>query len=133
MAITKNGARQWPMVAYVDFTYDNLTDATGVAAIDIPVNATVVGGGLVINTVFNSATSDTIDVGDGSDTDRYTASPIDVTATGYTALTLTGYTYTAQDTIDILWDGTGAAPTTGAGTLIVWYIIDDRANEVQPV
>jgi hypothetical protein len=132
MSITKNAGRQYPLVAYVDFTYSDLTDATGVEAIDIPANATVIGGGLYIGTVFNSATSDTIDVGDGGDTDRYTASPIDVTALGYTALTLTGYTYTASDTIDILWDGTGTAPSTGAGTLIVYYMIDERAQEVVP-
>lgn len=132
MAITKDSGRQYPLVARVDFTYSDLTDATGVEAIDIPPGAEIVGGELVIETAFNSATSDTIDVGDGGDTDRYTASPVNVAATGRTALTLTGYTYTAKDTIDILWDGTGTAPTAGAGYLKVTYTIEDRANEVNP-
>lgn len=132
MAITKKSGRQEGLWAEVEFTYADLVSATPQTAIVVPPNAVIVGGELVISTAFNSATSDVIEVGDGGDDDRYTASDINVAAAGRTALTITGYRYTVQDTIDIKWTGVGTAPSAGAGTLRVQYLIKDRATGVQP-
>jgi hypothetical protein len=113
MAITKDAGRQYPLVAKVDFTYANLTDATAVEAVDLPANAVVTGGHLTITTVFNSATSDTIAVSGGGVT---FLGATDVTSTGATIFsTLVAPVFTSNDTIDLTWDGTGTAPTTGAG------------------
>ena len=111
MAISKNSARQYPLMASVDVTYDMLTSGSAEAAVDIPAGATVVGGYLVVDTAWDSATSDVLDIGDGDDVDRYTASQIDLTAAGATALDVTAYEYTVQDTIDLTWTGAGCCPT----------------------
>lgn len=132
MAITKNSGRQTGLWAEVSFTYADLVSATPQQAVDVPPNAVLVGGELVISTAFNSGTSDVIEIGDGGDDDRYTVSDVNVAAAGRTALTITGYRYTVQDTIDIKWTGAGTAPTAGAGTLRLQYLIKDRATETQP-
>lgn len=127
MAITKDSGRQDVLAAVVDFTYADLVDATAVEAINMPAGAIVVGGRLVITTAFNSGTSDTIAVGDG--TNAYLAAT-SVAATGSTELA-GGLPYSASDTVDLTWDGTGAVPTAGAGKLIVEYVVSGRACEVQ--
>ncbi len=124
--------RQYPLVAIQDITYAQLTTGTAVPGIKLPFGARVIGGGLVVTTVWNSAVSDVLDIGDGVDADEYTSSQIDLTALGYTALTITGYEYTTSDWVDLTWTGSGAVPTTGAATLILMYTIDGRANEVMP-
>lgn len=123
--------RQHPLVARQYFTYEDFESGVAEAALDLPGNATVIGGEFVITEVFDSGTSDTIKVGDGDDDDRY-ASGVDGQSTGRTALTLTGYKYTAPDTVDIVWTGVGSAPSAGAGYLLVEYIIEGRAQDVQP-
>ena len=132
MAITKNGGRQYPLVAEVDFTFADLATGVVYPAIDIPGNAVVVGGELVITTAFNTGTSAALAIGDDIATTRY-ASAIDAKAAARTALTRTGYRYTAPNTIDIIATLVGTAATAGAGTLRVQYVIKDRAQEVQPV
>ncbi len=115
MAIKKDNGRQYPLIAKVAFAYSDLVSGVAAEAIDLPPNATIIGGELVIETAFNSATTSVIDVGDGADPNRYTASSVNVKVAGRTALTLTGYRYTGKDTIDILWAETGAAATQGSG------------------
>lgn len=133
MAITKNSARQYPLMAFVDVTYDMLTSGSAVAAMDIPAGATVVGGYFVVDTVWNSGTSDVLDIGDGDNDDRYTSSQIDLTSLGATALDVTMHEYTVLDTIDLTWTGAGSAPDQGAARLVVEYILDARAHEAMPV
>lgn len=132
MAITKDGGRQYPLWAEVEFAYTDFTSGVSAEAIDLPGNAVVVGGELVITTAFNSATSDTFIVGDGAVTNRY-ANAVNGAAAARTALTLTGFRYTTPDTVDVRWTGVGAAPSAGAGVLRVQYILKNRSNEVQPV
>ena len=132
MAITKNGARQYGLWAEVDFTFADILHATAAPAIDLPGNAVVVGGEVVITTAFNPGTSLTIAVGDGVLGTRY-VSAANAATVGRTALVPTGYRYPAPDSIDLTGTLTGAAATAGAGTLRVQYVIKDRAQEVQPV
>ena len=127
----RTSGRQYPLVTWVDVAYGDLTTAVAAALADVPAGATVVGGAIIVDTVWNSATSDVADIGDGDDPNRYTASPVDLTALGRTALTLTGYKYASGDTIDITWTGTGAAPTTGAARVEIEYLLEGRANETQ--
>lgn len=127
MALLDSG-RQDVLVACIPFSYDELTDATAVPAAALPAGAIVLGGQLVISTAFNSGTSDTIAVGDGTIT--YLAAT-SVAATGATALTGISGVYSASDTVDLTWDGTGTAPTAGSGYLVVEYVKTDRACEIQ--
>lgn len=83
-------------------------------------------------TDLDTSTGIVIDVGDGDDPDRY----IDGTTIGQTGGTVRlgsgivnnspAYTYTADDTIDILIQvaATGTAATTGTLTLAVGYTTD---------
>lgn len=128
-AADKNNGRQYPLVARQPFVFGEMEDATAVEAIDLPVNAIPIGGALVITTVFNSATTDTIAVSGGGVS--LTAQDVKG-AVGRWALTVDESTNPLGDTVDLTWDGTGAVPTTGAGFLEVEYILIDRANENQP-
>ena len=127
MAITKNYARQEVIAAKVDITFGTGTDIAVIGvfeAIEVPRNAIVVGGYINVS----DATTATVDIniGDGGSSTRY-ATAVDGAATGLTALTLTGYKYTAKDTIDVAI--TVADPTAaGAAELVVEYIIDGRAE-----
>ncbi len=128
MAITKDAGRQNPLVAKVTIAFDDYTTAVAAEAFDMPDNAIVIGGHVMVNTAWDSATSAVLDLGDGADDDRYTASAINVKTAGRTALTLTGYKYTASDTIDAIITHVGA-PTVGTLDVVLEYIIDGRATE----
>ncbi len=131
MAIRKVSGRQEVIsTSPLTLSFDTLAndDGTVEAVVVVPQNAIVVGGSLTVDTAFDSTTSDVLDIGDGVDPDRYTATPIDLTSTGRTALDLTDYKYTAQDTIDVGWTaGSTGTATAGSARLIVQYIIDGRA------
>ena len=100
MTITQNTDRQCPLVATVAFDF-SMFGATGVAeaAVDVPAGARVTGGRLVIDVVFDSGTTDAIEVGDGGSVARYLATQDVRTAVGEWPLVPTGYSYTAADTV----------------------------------
>lgn len=134
MAITTNSDRQYPLGAFVDFAFGDLTSATLSVAFELPADAVVIGGHVEITTAFNSGTSDALTIGDGTAADRF----IDITAGSgalsaglTTAFTADGFKYTAPDNIDLLWTAVGTAATTGAGRVYIQYVIIDRAQENQ--
>lgn len=131
MSITKLAGRQEVIsTSPVTLSFDTLSSDAAVAeaVIDLPANAIVVGGELIVDTAFDSTTSDVLDIGDGVDDDEYTSSQIDLQTAGRTALTLTGYKYTTPDTIDVEWTaGSTGTATAGSARLIVQYIVDGRA------
>ncbi len=132
MAATKNPSRQCEEVAICEFTYADLTSGSYDAMVDLPLGAIVTGGFLAITTLFNSATTDKFSIGDKIGTasataTTYAAQTSDITATGQAvAITPTGIEMTAASTVGIVWTGAGTAPSAGAGTLFVKYIIADR-------
>ena len=130
MAITKNAGRQEVIAAKVTLTYATLSSDAAVAegVIQVPEGAIVVGGFINVKTAFDSTTSDALDIGDGGDDDRYTATPIDLQSTGVTALDITGYQYTAEDNIDVEWTtGSTGTATAGEAEIVVQYIVNGRA------
>jgi len=130
MAITKKVGRQEVIAARVDITHDTLSSDAAVAegVIQVPEGAVVVGGHIFVTEVFNSTTSDVVDIGDGVDDDRYTATPVDLTALGSTALDSAGYKYLTEDDIDVEWTaGSTGTATTGEATITVLYVVDGRA------
>jgi len=138
MAITKNGGRQWPLTARVEFTWAELGTAviasSVLEAIDMPVGAIVTGGYLSVITDWVGPTAATVSVGDGGSAARYLADTTLLSGEGtIVALVPTGYKYLAADTIDLDLEQTVAVSTAGAGELVVEYIIDNKANEVVPV
>ena len=123
---------QYPLVAIQPFELAELSDGAAVKSVNVPANARVIGGGVAITEAFDSTSSDAIDVGDDGDDDRYSSTAVDGQALAWTALTITGYKYTAPNTIDLTWTSGGGTPTAGAGYLVVMYVVDGRANEVEP-
>jgi hypothetical protein len=111
--------------------------------IHLPAGARMIGGWLdtivAANTAGASTATFTIDVGDtagSDDTDRYTASPIDVKTTGIDALTVPGDakipTGGAWITLTALENPTGvgaATATAGQWKLMIQYMVEDRVSE----
>lgn len=133
--------RQTVLVAKREFAYDDFVSATAKPVIYLKPGTIILRGYVDITEAFNSASADAIDVGDTfsgtNDEDRYTSSAIDAQATGVTALSArtTGTTgvpsqeITTAEAVTITWTGTGAAPSAGAGLLVVEYIEDERTTE----
>lgn len=131
MAITKKPGRQWPLVAKVPFAFADF-GASGVAepALDLPAGASVIAASLTITTVFDSVTSDAIDLAGGG----VTLSAVDGQVLGSTAdTTIDSTALTVLTTLTIEWTGVGGSTANGAGFALVEYIINDRSTEVQPV
>lgn len=131
MAITKNRGRQHVSSAYVDFTFADLASGVAAEAIDLPTGAQVVGGDIVVDTAFNSGTSDVMTVGDALSANRYYASA-SIAAAGRNPLLVTGYRSLAtSNKVRVTWTGVGAAPSAGAIRLRVDYIVNKRAAFTQ--
>ena len=131
MAITKNPGRQYPLSARVKFS-GATADAEILAiavypAILLPAGAIITGGYIAVNTVFTATTD--FDVGD-ADPDRYTPTIVPGDALGATLLVPDGVAYTVETWINVSL--VTSATIVGAGELVVEYIIEDRAQEVQP-
>ena len=114
----------------VPFTYTDFTTAVVEAIAQLPAYAQVVGGDIVISTAFNYGTSAVLDIGDAADDDRYTATQINLNAAARTALTVTGYQYTAPTDIITTPTLAGTAATAGAGRITILYTVEGRSNYV---
>ncbi len=122
MAELRTSSRQHPLVAVVPFTYADLVSGVASKAVDMPDGAQVVGGEVIIDTAWDTGTTDVLDVGDASSGNRY-ANDINLKATGRTALTLTGFqTTSTQKQVLLTNTAVGTAATVGAGRLIVHYL-----------
>ncbi len=131
MPIKVNSGRQSSIWVYQPIAFSDMASGVAQAAVNLPVDAVVVGGALVTTTAFNSATSDTLNVGDSASATRY-ASAADIHAAGRIALTLTGYKVTAPTRqVLVTWTGTGTAPTAGEVILQLEYIVSYRADAAQ--
>jgi hypothetical protein len=131
MAITLNNGRQWPLVINQDLALADFTSTVAETIAKLPVNSVVTGGYINVTEVWNSTTSDALDIGHSDDDDEYTTTPVDLQALGVTALVLTGYKNTGGLDLIGTWTSGGGTPTTGTATLYVEYIIADRATEIQ--
>lgn len=139
MEVLKSADRQYSLSASRVITFaDGLavagTDDAVQDLMDIPTGARVVGGEIVVETAWDSGTSAVVDIGDGDDPDRYTGGgAVDLTSVGRTALTLTGFKYAGEDTIDLDPTFLGSTATAGQAYIRVEYVLEDRAHETQGV
>lgn len=140
--LIKARTAQYPLVA--EFTFNALDtivntagaetsfNATALVAdiVPLPVGATVIGGEVVVETAYGTTGTATLKVGDSVDDDEYTASAVDLKTPGRTALTLTGYRYTASNAVRVtLALADSAAGNAGKATVRLMYVLDGRANE----
>ncbi|HEJ3062500.1 TPA: hypothetical protein SL272_000831 [Pseudomonas aeruginosa] len=129
--ISKNYNRQAVALALVSIVLADVSDGTAQAAIKLPGGAVVVGGFLVVDEVFNAATTATAKVGDALDDDRYSASPLDLATLGVKQLTVTGFKTTSPGDVTVKYAFTGAAATTGKARLFVQYIEANKSEWTQ--
>ena len=135
--------QQYPLVAEFTFNFDDTmvsvggtevdfgktnTAATSFDIINLPENSVIVGGELVTETAFDTA-SYAVVIGDSATADRYLASA-DRKGAARVALVPTGYRTTGANLrIGIT---NADACTAGKATVRVQYVITGRANEMIP-
>ena len=133
MPITKNSGRQEVIVGMATFKLADLTSGAAVAAVDLPAKARILDVYLKISTAFNSGTTDAMVIRSNEGTPKAyitIAAALNSLTAGLTsraANTNLGFVNNAPSTIDVLWTGAGTAATTGEGTVIVEYVVDNRA------
>lgn len=145
MALLKaTRSSQYPLMAEFTFNFDDtMVNTAGVTtdfktvgtpafdAINLPANANVIGGEIVVETAYATSTVATVSVGDSTSATRY-ASAVDIKTAARTALTLTGYRGSGEN-LRLTFNITVAAATAGKVTVRVLYTIQNRAQEIQPV
>lgn len=136
LSLKASTSRQYVMSAEITLLFSDVQSAigTGVAELFRVQDGTrIVGGVIVVETLFATTGTATIDLGDGVDPNRYTASPVDLEAAALTAITLTGFQYTAEDTIDATVVVGVAATTAGQVYIRIDYVEDSKAHEQVPL
>lgn len=126
-AVRIKSGRQSVVSAYLDVVLANHATTVALSEIHVPAGAVIVGGAVVVTEVFNSTSTDVLDIGDSGTANRY-KNDVNLQALGLTALVPTGYVYTEPSYIKGVWVSGGGTPTTGAYTLRVDYIVRGRAD-----
>lgn len=146
MPILANGGwipdsgRQQVIAAYVDLTQATLADTDTVYAsgsynvtntsfvldgIELPENAVVTGGDLVVSTVFDSATAATVSIGDSASATKYLGAT-SIKSAARTAVVPTGFVVTNATNKVKLTFALNGATTAGALTVQIYYIVKGR-------
>lgn len=125
--------RQFPVVAYLEFTYADVPGSAALAAVALPVGSIVQDIELWVTTTFAGGTTHDLDIGDATDDDEYSATVCELDgAAGLPANppAVTGFQTTLSEP-DILFTPvhTGGNPTAGAARFWVQYITESRAHE----
>lgn len=131
ISLQNSVGRQSPLVASITVSYADLVDGVAEDAIQLPGGARITGGGVTVNTAFDSVTSDVLDVGDAGAGNRYLDNA-NLQAVGYTPLVPTGKTTTAPERVQVTMVGVGGGLSAGEFILDVEYVMDGRAQEVVP-
>ena len=129
MATRKPAERQDLIVATGDFLFSDMaTTAVPFDAFDLPPNAVIAGGDIVVTTAWNTGTTATLAVGDVTTGTRY-ATGVDLKTAARTALTLTGFiNTTTQKQIKLTPTYVGGAATAGAARVTLHYYIKARGT-----
>ncbi|WP_337058227.1 hypothetical protein [Pseudomonas sp. USHLN015] len=131
MSISRNYNRQVIAFALQSIALANFSDGAVQQAVQLPAGAIVTRAFLVVDEVFNAATTATAKVGDSADDDRYSATPVDLKTMGKKDLDITGYEMPAQGFLTVTYASTGAVATTGKARLFVEYIDTGKADWTQ--
>ena len=136
-AIQKDQNRQWPLSLEKTITFSDDLAAVADSVVQelarLPVNARVTGGEIVVETVWNTGTSGVVDIGDVTDPNRYAAA-VNLHALGRTALLLDGFKTTeVERDVNVTPTFVGADATQGQAYIRMQYVIEGKANEVQPL
>ncbi len=113
--------------AAVEFDTPSIATAGKVPLGTLPAGAIITGMLVKVSEVFNAATTNVLTVGTAADDDAVLgATDIDELVVD-TTVTFTGYGYqvTADTALFIKYAQTGTAATTGAATVIVFFVPDN--------
>ncbi len=112
---------------HISTTLAELTAAGNVlrTGLRLPVGAVILRTHACVTTVFNAGTNNTLDIGDGSDVDRFMASAtVAATALGLKTGAPTALPkVTVETEIVLTYAPTGTTPTTGAMDVIVEFSV----------
>lgn len=99
--------------------------------IPLPQDAEVVGGDVVVGTVFNTTLADTINLGDSGVANRHLAA-VNLKAAARTALTLTGYRSDKDTrTLKLVRTAGDADATGGELELTILYVVQEKGGFIQ--
>lgn len=101
-----------------------------VEVMNLPINAVIVGGDVVVETAYAGTTVATVSVGDSGSATRY-GSAINMMSAARTALTLTGFRG-AGENVRLTFNLTVANATAGKVTVRILFTIQDRVSEIYP-
>lgn len=124
--------RQFPVVAYLEFTYADVPGSAAINAVAVPAGSIVQDIELYITTAFAGGTTHDLDIGDATDDDEYSATVCEIDATGIPANppAVTGFQTTLSEPfITFTPVHTGGNPTAGAARFWVQYITEGRFHE----
>lgn len=128
MPIIKYSGRQEVISANVDINFGDILVPGLFPAIDLPVNAIVVGGDLTVVTPWVNTTTATVAIGDVTNNPRY-LSATNLMVAGRAPLLATGFLHTSvENLIQALLAITGPAATAGYARLRVDYIVKGRTR-----
>lgn len=123
---TKNIERQWPLAAMVPVGVENIGADNGVD-LQLPPGALLVDLKVLATTAFNSGTTATLTVGDGTTT---FANAVDISTTGNKSVSNVPKYYPSGGKLSITLAQTGTDATAGEATVVATYVIRNRGNEV---
>lgn len=126
----KPDARQNLKYAIVDIALADVSDELSKDALELPQGSTVVDIQLIVDTVFNDTTTETLSIGDATSATRY-ANAVALGALGVVAsVAPDGFETTdAEPVITIVYAGGTGDATTGAARLLVGYVNASRHDE----
>lgn len=127
MPVITLNERQYPLNAVADLGIAQI-GAGNEVRINLPPNAILTGLAVQTATAFNSATTTTLTVGDGTTT---FANAVDIKTTGAETVANLAKHYPSGGTLTISLAETGAAATAGRAFVVATYQVLDRVNEVQ--
>ena len=122
---TKVQTRQYPLSAMAQLSIANIGAGKGVD-IELPAGAFLKGLNMGVGTAFDSGTTTTVTISDGTVT---FANAVTVKATGPVTVTNVGVFYPNGGTISVTLAETGATATAGAAVVAAEYVVLNRQNE----
>lgn len=124
---TKYTDRQYPLVACLEVGIAQI-GAANIRTIALPPKALLLDVMLVTDTAFNSATTTTGTIGDGTTT---FAAGVDLKTTGVETVTGVPKYYPNGGTLTVTLAETGAAATAGLAVVMARYVVAGRGIEQQ--
>lgn len=126
MSVLTYHGRQWELFAHIDVTAANAI-AGNTYTVTLPPNAMLMEMYSYTTTAFDSATSATLTVGDGTTT---FISAVDLKTTGTETVTGIGKLYPNGATLTVSTALVGTT-TVGENVTLIGYVVLGRVNEVQ--